>query len=261
LPAIPISGFFLGALLQFVIVFFTAGEVLHLDETRGGLLKQAGHWLIGIRRWKLERPRGYFRLEKIEYGLDRPARGHIGMSAFGLRHLDSRIEFSFKFFSSWEPSVLQAVFSLSGQRTNPTSPGGEPQRQRHRVAKHFLSFVGVITTASAIYSGATHYLHTGGWASFFIWDSSDVAGSHDLHCVAAAGLFAAGLMLWIGQRTRWYRLDVEGREECTRAWWGVAARPITSPWPTPYCSSRPSDRPIRFNHVQGLLRAGGRRSP
>src|SRR5258708_9230070 len=31
---------------------------------------------------------------------------------------------------------------------------------------HFLSFVGVIT-ASAIYSGATHYLHTGR-ASFFI---------------------------------------------------------------------------------------------
>src|SRR5260370_6989930 len=32
---------------------------------------------------------------------------------------------------------------------------------------NFLSFVGVIT-APAIYSGATHYLHTG-LASFFIW--------------------------------------------------------------------------------------------
>src|SRR5258708_12222524 len=35
---------------------------------------------------------------------------------------------------------------------------------------NFLSFVGVIT-ASAIYSGATHYLHTG-LASFFIWTAA-----------------------------------------------------------------------------------------
>src|SRR5258706_12841636 len=73
---------------------------------------------------------------------------------------------------------------------------------------NFLSFVGVIT-ASAIYSGATHYLHTG-LASFFIWTAvmSLLATIYTVYLLPDSLL---RLMLWIATHTL-YRLDMEGQE-------------------------------------------------
>src|SRR5258708_38234724 len=73
---------------------------------------------------------------------------------------------------------------------------------------NFLSFVGGIT-ASAIYSGATHYLHTG-LGSFFIWTAvmSLVATLYTIYLLPDSLLL---LLLWIATHTL-YRLDVEGRE-------------------------------------------------
>src|SRR5258708_17867771 len=72
---------------------------------------------------------------------------------------------------------------------------------------NFLSFVGVIT-ASAIYSGATHYLHTG-LASFFIWTAvmSLVATIYTVWLLPDSLLL---LLLWIATQ-RLHRLDVGGR--------------------------------------------------
>src|ERR1700730_180241 len=66
---------FLGALLQFVIVFY-GREVLHLDETRGGYLQAALAIGIGVGSYAA----GLLSSGKIEYGLI--PLGAIGMSAF-----------------------------------------------------------------------------------------------------------------------------------------------------------------------------------
>src|SRR5260370_12036966 len=66
---------FLGALLQFVIVFY-GREILHLDETRGGYLQAALAIGIGVGSYAA----GLLSAGKIEYGLI--PLGAIGMSAF-----------------------------------------------------------------------------------------------------------------------------------------------------------------------------------
>src|SRR5690242_8543917 len=68
---------FLGALLQFVIVFY-GREVLHIDETHGGYLQAALAIGIGIGSYAA----GFLSAGKIEYGLI--PLGAIGMSAFAL---------------------------------------------------------------------------------------------------------------------------------------------------------------------------------
>src|SRR6266446_10781083 len=190
---------FLGALLQFVIVFY-GREVLHLDETRGGYLQAALAIGIGVGSYAA----GLLSSGKIEYGLI--PLGAIGMSAFafaisihGLSFLQvllllGALGFAGGFF-------VVPVNALIQHRPEESHKGSVI------AFANFLSFVGVIA-ASAIYSGATHYLHTG-LASFFIWTAvmSLVATLYTVWLLPDSLL---RLMLWIATHTL-YRLDVEGR--------------------------------------------------
>ncbi len=181
---------FLGALLQFVIVFY-GREVLHLDETRGGYLQAALAIGIGVGSYAA----GLLSSGKIEYGLI--PLGAIGMSAFafaisihGLSFLQvllllGALGFAGGFF-------VVPVNALIQHRPEESHKGSVI------AFANFLSFVGVIT-ASAIYSGATHYLHTG-LASFFIWTAvmSLVATLYTIYLLPDSLL---RLMLWIATHT------------------------------------------------------------
>src|SRR5882724_9077974 len=111
---------------------------------------------------------------------------------------------------------------------------------------NFLSFVGVIA-ASAIYSGATHYLHTG-LASFFIWTAvmSLVATLYTIYLLPDSLL---RLMLWIATHTL-YRLDVEGRENVP-ARGGALLTPNHVSMADAVLLIASIDRPIRFIMFKG----------
>ena len=161
---------FLGALLQFVIVFY-GREVLRLDETRGGYLQAALAIGIGVGSYAA----GLLSSGKIEYGLI--PLGAIGMSAFAFA------------ISIHGLSFLQVlIFRSSGQRPNPTPPRGKPQRQRHCLCQ--LSFLcrcdhrrsDLLRRNSLPAHRAGVFLHL---------DRGDVAGGHDLHNLPVAGFLAA----------------------------------------------------------------------
>src|SRR5712664_1594477 len=170
---------FLGALLQFVIVFY-GREVLHLDEKHGGYLQAALAIGIGVGSYAA----GLLSAGKIEYGV---------------------IAFA-----------------------------------------NFLSFVGVIV-ASAIYSGATHYLHTG-LASFFMWTAvmSLAAAIYTVYLLPDSML---RLLLWIATHTL-YRLDVEGRENVP-ARGGALLTPNHVSMVDAVLLIASIDRPIRFIMFKG----------
>src|SRR5260370_1254474 len=205
---------FLGALLQFVIVFY-GREVLHLDETRGGYLQAALAIGIGVGSYAA----GLLSSGKIEYGLI--PLGAIGMSAFafaisihGLSFLQvllllGALGFAGGFF-------VVPVNALIQHRPEESHKGSVI------AFANFLSFVGVIT-ASAIYSGATHYLHTG-LASFFIWTAvmSLVATLYTIYLLPDSLL---RLMLWIATHTL-YPLHVEGQDELA-----APGRAVPTPYP------------------------------
>src|SRR5260370_13062587 len=111
---------------------------------------------------------------------------------------------------------------------------------------NFLSFVGVIT-ASAIYSGATHYLHTG-LASFFIW-TAVMSLAATIYTVRLLPDSLLRLMLWFATHTL-YRLDVEGRENVpTRG--GTLLTPNHVSMAHAVFLIASLDRPIRFLMFRG----------
>ena len=190
---------FLGALLQFVIVFY-GREVLHLDETRGGYLQAALAIGIGVGSYAA----GLLSSGKIEYGLI--PLGAIGMSAFAFA-------ISIHGLSFLQVILLLGALGFAGGffvvPVNALIQHRPEEAHKGSVIAfaNFLSFVGVIA-ASAIYSGATHYLHTG-LASFFIWTAvmSLLATIYTVYLLPDSLL---RLLLWIATHTL-YRLDVEGR--------------------------------------------------
>src|SRR3989449_2192845 len=111
---------------------------------------------------------------------------------------------------------------------------------------NFLSFVGVIT-ASAIYSGATHYLHTG-LASFFIW-TAVMSLAATLYTIYLLPDSLLRLMLWIATHTL-YRLDVEGRENVP-ARGGALLTPNHVSMADAVLLIASIDRPIRFLMFKG----------
>ncbi len=191
---------FLGALLQFVIVFY-GREVLQIDETHGGYLQAALAIGIGLGSYAA----GLLSAGKIEYGLI--PLGAVGMSLFafaislhGLTFLQvilllAALGFSGGFF-------IVPINALIQHRPDDDKKGSVI------AFANFLSFVGVIG-ASAIYSGFTHYLHVG-LESFFIWTAvmSLAATAYVLWLLPDSLL---RLLLWMLTHTL-YRLDVEGRE-------------------------------------------------
>jgi len=191
---------FLGALLQFVIVFY-GREVLHIDETHGGYLQAALAIGIGLGSYVA----GLLSAGKIEYGLI--PLGAIGMSFFafaislhGLTFIQvlallAALGFSGGFF-------IVPINALIQHRPH------EDKKGSVIAFANLLSFVGVIG-ASAIYSGFTHYLHVG-LESFFIWTAvmSLAATAYVLWLLPDSLL---RLLLWMLTHTL-YRLDVAGRQ-------------------------------------------------
>src|SRR6266404_5106084 len=191
---------FLGALLQFVIVFY-GREVLHLDETRGGYLQAALAIGIGVGSYAA----GLLSSGKIEYGLI--PLGAIGMSVFALA-------ISFHGLTFLQVLILLGALGFAGGffvvPINALIQHRPEENHKGSVIAfaNFLSFVGVIL-ASAIYSGFTHYLHVG-LASFFLWTAvmSLAATVYTIYLLPDSLL---RLMLWIATHTL-YRLDMEGQE-------------------------------------------------
>src|SRR6266851_3737568 len=191
---------FLGALLQFVIVFY-GREIMHLDETRGSYLQAALAIGIGVGSVAA----GFLSAGKIEYGLI--PLGSIGMTIFALA-------ISVHGLSFFQVVVLLAALGFSGGffivPINALIQHRPDEENKGSVIAfaNFLSFVGVIA-ASAIYSGFTHYLHVG-LDSFFIWTAimSLAATGYVLYLLPDSLL---RLLLWTATHTL-YRLDIAGRE-------------------------------------------------
>src|SRR3989440_7413504 len=229
---------FLGALLQFVIVFY-GREVLHLDETHGGYLQAALAIGIGIGSYAA----GLLSAGKIEYGLI--PLGAMGMSLFALA-------ISFHGLTFLQVLLLLGALGFAGGFfVVPINA----LIQRRPEANHkgsvfafatFLSFVGVIV-ASAIYSGFTHYLHVG-LASFFLWTAamSLAATVYVLYLLPDSLL---RLLLWISTNTL-YRLDVQGRENVP-ARRGALLTPNHVSMADAVLLIASIDRPIRFLMFRG----------
>jgi acyl-[acyl-carrier-protein]-phospholipid O-acyltransferase/long-chain-fatty-acid--[acyl-carrier-protein] ligase len=229
---------FLGALLQFVIVFY-GREVLHLDETRGGYLQAALAIGIGVGSYAA----GLLSAGKIEYGLI--PLGAVGMSAFafaitlhGLSFLQvllllGALGFAGGFF-------IVPINALIQHRPEESHKGSVI------ALANFLSFVGVIA-ASAIYSGSTHYLHTG-LASFFIWTAA-MSLAATVYVVYLLPDSLLRLLLWIATHTL-YRLDVEGRESVP-ARGGALLTPNHVSMADAVLLIASIDRPIRFLMFKG----------
>ena len=172
---------FLGALLQFVIVFY-GREVLHIDETHGGYLQAALAIGIGLGSYAA----GLLSAGKIEYGLI--PLGAIGMSLFafaislhGLTFLQvilllAALGFSGGFF-------IVPINSLIQHRPEETKKGSVI------AFANWLSFVGVIA-ASAIYF-RLYTLFARRIGVLLHLDGGDVARCDGLRPLALARLVAA----------------------------------------------------------------------
>ena len=229
---------FLGALLQFVIVFY-GREVLHIDETHGGYLQAALAIGIGLGSYAA----GLLSAGKIEYGLI--PLGAIGMSLFafaislhGLTFVQvlallAALGFSGGFF-------IVPINALIQHRPD------EDKKGSVIAFANWLSFVGVIA-ASAIYSGFTHYLHVG-LESFFIWTAimSLAATAYVLWLLPDSLL---RLLLWMLTHTL-YRLDVSGRERVP-ARGGALLVPNHVSMADAVLLLAALDRPVRFLMFKG----------
>ena len=191
---------FLGALLQFVIVFYGT-EVLHIDESHSGYLQAALAIGIGIGSYAA----GTLSGGKIEYGLI--PLGADGMSAAGLALALPGLSFQTVLW------LLAALGFAGGFFVVPVNAliQHRPLEEKKGgviALSAFLSFVG-IGVASAIYSGGTHYLHITP-PQFFFWTAilSLVATIYTLVLMPDALL---RLLLWFAAHTV-YRMDVQGAE-------------------------------------------------
>src|SRR5579863_6007092 len=229
---------FLGALLQFVIVFY-GREVLRLDETHGGYLQAA--LAIGIGVGSLAA--GFLSVGKIEYGLI--PLGAIGMTAFALA-------ISIHGLSFVQVALLLAALGFSGGffivPINALIQHRPAEKDKGSVIAfaNFLSFVGVIG-ASAIYSGFTHYLHVG-LQSFFIWTAFMSLGA----TVYVLWLLPDSLirLLLVVLTHTLYRLDVAGRERVP-ARGGALLVPNHVSMADAVLLIASLDRPVRFLMFKG----------
>ena len=229
---------FLGALLQFVIVFY-GREILHLDETRGGYLQAALAIGIGVGSYAA----GLLSAGKIEYGLI--PLGAVGMSLFALVISARGLTFT-------QVILLLGVLGFTGGffivPINALIQHRPEERHKGSVIAFasFLSFVGVIG-ASAIYSGFTHYLHIG-LASFFSW-TAVMSLAATIYVVWLLPDSLLRLLLWIATHTL-YRLDVVGRENVP-ARGGALLTPNHVSMADAAFLLASIDRPIRFLMFRG----------
>jgi acyl-[acyl-carrier-protein]-phospholipid O-acyltransferase/long-chain-fatty-acid--[acyl-carrier-protein] ligase len=224
---------FLGALLQFVIVFY-GREILHLDETRGSYLQAALAIGIGVGSFAA----GYLSGGKIEYGLI--PLGGVGMAVFGslvslhgvsfvqVMSLLAALGFAGGFF-------IVPINALIQHRPDEDKKGGVI------AYANWLSFVGVLM-ASAIYSGFTHYLHVG-LGTFFLWTAllSLAAGAYTLWLLPDSLL---RLLLWFATHTI-YRMDIAGAEKVPPRG-GALLVPNHASMADAALVLASTDRPVRF---------------
>ena len=224
---------FLGALLQFVIVFY-GREILHLDETRGSYLQAALAIGIGLGSFAA----GYLSGGKIEYGLI--PLGGVGMAVFGslvslhglsflqVMWLLGALGFAGGFF-------VVPINALIQHRPDEDKKGGVI------AYANWLSFVGVLV-ASAIYSGFTHYLHVG-LETFFLWTAllSLAVGAYTLWLLPDSLL---RLLLWFATHTI-YRMDIVGAEKVP-ARGGALLVPNHASMADAALVIAAIDRPVRF---------------
>ena len=224
---------FLGALLQFVIVFYGT-EVLHVDESHSGYLQAALAIGIGLGSYAA----GTLSGGKIEYGLI--PLGAVGMSAAGLVLALHGLSFSTVL------GLLAALGFAGGFFVVPVNAliQHRPLEEKKGgviALSAFLSFVG-IGVASAIYSGGTHYLHITP-PEFFFWTAilSLVATIYTLVLMPDALL---RLLLWFAAHTL-YRMDVQGAENVP-SHGGALLVPNHGSMVDALLVLASTDRPIRF---------------
>jgi acyl-[acyl-carrier-protein]-phospholipid O-acyltransferase / long-chain-fatty-acid--[acyl-carrier-protein] ligase len=224
---------FLGALLQFVIVFY-GREILHLDETRGSYLQAALAIGIGVGSFAA----GYLSGGKIEYGL--VPLGGVGMAAFGsvlalhglgflqVLSLLALLGFAGGFF-------VVPINALIQHRPDEDKKGGVI------AYANWLSFVGVLI-ASAIYSGFTHYLHTS-LRTFFV-ATAFVSLAAGVYTVILLPDSLLRLLLWFATHTI-YRMDIQGGEHVP-ARGGALLVPNHASMADAALVIAATDRPVRF---------------
>jgi len=231
--------FFLGALLQFVIVFY-GRDVLQVTAGKGSFLQAS--IAIGIGFGSLAA--GYLSGGKIEYGII--PLGAAGITTFGFLLALPGLSFGAVL------GLLAALGFFGGFFIVPISAllQHRPEEQ-HRggvlAAANLLSFVGILA-ASLVYYVAERWLHFGPLA-FFLWASVGtlLALAYVLWLLPDSLL---RLLLWIAAHTL-YRLDLKGNENIP-ARGGALLTPNHSSWVDAVLLIAATDRPIRFLMFKGV---------
>jgi acyl-[acyl-carrier-protein]-phospholipid O-acyltransferase/long-chain-fatty-acid--[acyl-carrier-protein] ligase len=231
--------FFLGALLQFDIVFY-GRDVLHVPPTQASFLQAA--IAIGIGLGSLAA--GYLSGGKIEYGLI--PLGATGITVFGfllaLPGLSFHAVLSFLatlgFFGGF---FIVPISALLQHRPEEEHRGGA------LATANLLSFIGILG-ASVVYYLAKHFAHLGPVGIFF-W-SSFLTLAALIYVLWLLPDSLLRLLLWIAAHTL-YRLDLKGNENIP-ARGGALLTPNHASWVDAVLLIASTDRPIRFLMFRGV---------
>jgi len=231
--------FFLGALLQFDIVFY-GRDVLRVPESESGFLQAAIAIGIGIGSLAA----GYLSGGKIEYGLI--PLGALGITLFGFLLAAPAMPFNAVLL------LLAALGFFGGFFIVPISAllQHRPEEQ-HRggvlATANLLSFVGILL-ASVVYYVEKHSLHLGPTGIFFWTSFLTLAALIYVLWLLPDSLLR--LLLWISAHTL-YRLDLKGQENIP-ARGGALLTPNHSSWIDAILLISATDRPIRFLMFKGV---------
>jgi len=231
--------FFLGALLQFDIVFY-GRDVLHLEASHAGFLQAA--IAIGIGVGSLAA--GYLSGGKIEYGLI--PLGATGITVFGFLLAVHGLKFGAVL------ALLAALGFFGGFFIVPISALLQHRpEEEHRggvlAAANLWSFIGILG-ASVVYYLAKHFAHLGPVGIFF-WSSFGTLAAL-LYVLWLLPDSLLRLLLWIAAHTL-YRLDLKGHENIP-ARGGALLTPNHSSWVDAVLLIAATDRPIRFLMFRGV---------
>jgi len=231
--------FFLGALLQFDIVFY-GHDVLQVPNTQGSLLQAS--IAIGIGLGSLAA--GYLSGGKIEYGLI--PLGATGITVFGFVLAAPGLSFHtvliqlalLGFFGGF---FIVPISALIQHRPEEQHRGGV------LAAANLLSFIGIFA-ASGVFYVLQHFVHLGP-AGIFFWASflTLAALAYVLWLLPDSLL---RLLLWIAAHTL-YRLDLKGNENIP-ARGGALLTPNHTSWVDAVLLISATDRPIRFLMFKGV---------
>ena len=224
---------FLGALLQFNIIFY-GKSVLQISDTKNGLLQAAVAVGIGVGSFAA----GYLSGGKIEYGLI--PLGAMGMTVFGFFLSGHGLPFLTVFL------LLAALGFAAGFFVVPINALIQHRPEQEKKggvigAANLLSFVG-IGFASVIYYAATHLAHLGPAAIFFWASAATLAATAYVLYLLPDSLLR--LLLWFATHTL-YRIDVQGREYLP-ARGGALLVPNHASMVDACLMIASTDRPIRF---------------